>query len=323
MTKDNEIKELQSLAGGSTLVLIGLVAFLGLEFATRVILARFLDEVQFGIFFLALRLMNLLIITSLLGLDQGTPQKISAAIAQNGSDEAKPIIGTTIVITIGTGLISGVILWSISDWLQVVFQLAGLSDILKILSIALPAIILMRSFTLVFRGQKRILPKVVFDDITGYGLRFSLILIVAIVGSSILVFAWSITTAALVTVFAYGVYFVRANRLGASFSKQTASALLIFSFPLMAQNLMYQLMTSADVLTLGLYSSAAMLGIYAGALTLGQFIQVGVQTVYFTYLPVATEIHSVNAIDDFKRTYLVVWGTRMQAWMSRKVLISL
>jgi len=309
----NNEPELRTLAGGSVLILIGMLLSFSLEFAIRVIAARILDEAGFGLLFLGLKLLNFFLLVSLLGLDNGTVTKLASSLGQGDKDAARAFSGSAFMLSFCLASLGSLAMWGFSDFLAMSFQVAGLSAILKILSIAVLPIIMVRTITATLRGMKRFAPKVAFDDGFFFGLRLVLIVVAAFLVVSASTLALAISAAAVISAAIYLIYFAKTNPLGMRVSSQHAKSLVAFSLPLGLQIVAYHLMTSSDVLALGIHTSASTVGLYGTIVILSQFVPIGMMAVYFAFLPAAAELYATGHVEALRRSYSVAsrWGVFM------------
>jgi len=302
--------ELTILAGGTFLTLIGMVIALALDFFIRVISARVLSTGDFGTLFLGLKILNIAVFVAILGMDNGATTQISYSYAKGDLIDVGSKMGTTLLMTFLTACASSVSLWLLSDTIAMIFAIPELGIVLKILSLGLLPILTVRILTAIFRGLKRFKPKVIFEDNLFFGLRILSVLSVAYLIATLEMISLAISLAALLGAVIYVAYFKKSITIQLSISKKTSKILLLFSLPLALQMLTYQLMTGADSLMVGFFTTASIVGLYGTTVILSQFIPIGTQAVYFAFLPAATGLYANNKMDSVRQTYLAAskWG---------------
>ncbi|MFW9887135.1 MAG: oligosaccharide flippase family protein [Candidatus Thorarchaeota archaeon] len=298
--------EMNQAAKGSAMVLLGMIASLGIEFIIRVFVARTLSPSDLGVFTLALKILNLLLLVSVIGLDRGATKSISSAIAMKEEGVAGEIAGSILLVSFVLSVIVASLLFWISDYLEFIFAMTNFASITKILSLTLVPLLLIRLLSAIFGGLKRFLPKLLINDFMLYGSRILLIIAAFLTSASLLNYVAAILISSVASLFVYTLYFFKRSNIKLSFSLRKILALIAIFSPLALEVLMSQLLMSIDVILLGINFTDEIVGFYSAGLSLSQFTLVPVLAIGYVYLPIASQYATKEEKSDLNQLYLAL-----------------
>jgi O-antigen/teichoic acid export membrane protein len=279
-------ESLQKVAKGTGIVLIGTLLATSFGFISRLLIARQWTQSDFGIFSLALSILSIFAVISVLGLNQGVIRSISYTRGKKEWKKIPEFISVSILISITTSIISGVILFFLSDVIaEHLFHEPALILPLRIFSIALPFFMLIDMIVAIYRGFDEVKPTVYFQQIL-ITLLFPVLLIAVLIFDLPFINVFYMYVISLViTCISLLIYvIIRIPSLKSYFAKTipkpTAKELLIFSFPLLVTAMLQMIIYSTDTLMLG------------GLLLI--------------YMPVIAGLYAKNLIDEMRRSFSIL-----------------
>ncbi|MGH3056852.1 MAG: flippase [Gaiellaceae bacterium] len=249
---------------GSSLLLVGRVMSLGINFVVQILIVRYLTKADYGAFAYALSLVSFGASLATFGLDRSVTRFVPIYDEQG---EYKKLFGT-IVLAIGTvtslGLLTLVLVYS----LQGVLAGSLVSDdraisILLILVVLSPLQaldgLLMGMFAVFSRPRAIFFRKYVLTP----GLRLIVVLLLVLGGQSVFFLAAGYVATAAFGVVLYGVLLHRMLReeglldhLREGGVQIPAREVLGFTIPLLTSDLVYMTMNTSDVILLGHFGGA-------------------------------------------------------------------
>jgi O-antigen/teichoic acid export membrane protein len=281
---------LDSITRGTFIMLLGTLGFVGESFVSRVVLAHALSFDEYGAFTFALGLAAVLTAFGTLGL----PAAVARSLPYSANDDQRRwivhtayVVGAISVVTISLGLLFGGIILAFFAH----HPLVGLT--LEFFSVAVGLAIGSSILASVFQGFEDVRPNAIFVQVVNPSL-FILFFLVAIATAPppdrYLGVVVSFALAGIVTMAALLTYSRRrlpkvlpAGPRPAGLSRH----LLLFAAPLLTIAALSSLAGNGDTLILGAYRGAA-ISTYTVALPLARLLQVGVGSLGYIFLPVAS-----------------------------------
>jgi O-antigen/teichoic acid export membrane protein len=175
-----------SVAKGRAIIFIGTIIGMLLLFIGKVIIIRHITQSEYGILSLALVLLNIFVIVSAMGVQEGSTRYIAHFRAKGDRSKVKGVMFSSIQITLLSSVFLAILLFLPSDFISNFFHTSELSTPLKIFSICIPFATLTGTFLSLFRGFGRVDAKVYFSDILGNVLLLLSLAIVFLFGFSFL-----------------------------------------------------------------------------------------------------------------------------------------
>ena len=114
-------ESLKKMAVGTSIVLISTVVSLFFEFLSRILIIRSTSIAEYGIFSLALVILNIAVITATLGLQDGATRQIAYYRGRGDLSRVYSTVVSSIKLTAVTGVVCGVVMYAAAGLLADVF----------------------------------------------------------------------------------------------------------------------------------------------------------------------------------------------------------
>jgi len=309
---------LQKVAKGTGTVFIGSIVSIVFAFISRILIAKYYTQGEYGIFSLGYTILFISAIVGALGLQEGVARQIAYYKGKGNNKAMSGVIFFSLLFSLVAGITLFILLFSSSNIISIkVFHLLKFSYYLKIFSIAIPFFILLFVLTSIFRGFSSVKENVLFTNSLRNLLFLSFLSYIILKSFT---FKWviiSYSTSIIISSIIFVLYFVSKSKSffsGLSIKKIDSSfgkELIIFSLPLLLVSILSQIMNWTDTLMLGYFKTAEVVGLYNAALPLGQFVSMALGSMLFIYMPIVSELHAKNRIYEMKRSY-----TTLTKWLS-------
>ena len=303
-------QSLQKIARGTAIVLLGTIVGMLFAFCGRVLMARFFSQSEYGIFSLAWVILNIAVVISSLGFQQGATRQIAYYRGKADAAKVQGVVSSSLqVVIIASILLSSILFFSSSIVSTQIFHEPGLALPLKIFSIAIPFFVLLDALASVFRGFGEVKPKAYFQEILRNGLFPLLLLPVILLGLSFSAGICAFSASIILSCIAFAIYTLRR----APFTLRrypiispVGKELLLFSLPLLGVTMLNFVFMWTDSLMLGYFRTSEVVGLYNAAFPLAQLITLALTSMSFIYVPIASQLYSQNLIGEVKRAYQVL-----------------
>ena len=305
-------QSLQKIAKGTGIIFTGTIIGMLLAFVSRVIIIRYITQSEYGIFSLALVLLNIFAMISTLGLQSGVTRQIAFFRGKKDSEKVSGIVKSSIQIALVASIFFSFFLFFLADIISVkAFHSPELSTPLKIFAIAIPFSVLIVIFTSIFRGFDRVEPNVYFQNILRNVLLLPLLGIVILFGLSFLGLLYAYLASTALTCIAFAAYAAKKLPIPVKGEKNANAdsvnkELLFFSLPLLAISILGMIMHWTDTLMLGYFKTPDVVGLYNAALPLVNLIPVVLTSMNFLYVPIASQLYSQNLIGEMRSNYAIL-----------------
>ena len=305
-------QSLQKIAKGTGIIFIGSLLGLFLAFISRLIIARYWTESDYGVFSLALVMLNICVIISTLGLQNGVSRSIAYARGKNEREKIQGLISSSLCLALAGSLILCLILFFTSEAIAIkIFHEPALTVPLKIFAIAIPFFTIINVLVSIFLGFGRVQAKVYFQDILRNVLFLILLLAVILFNLSFIevFYAYMISLAILCLILViYAIKHLH-SPIRITFkppANPVAKELLFFSFPLLGVAMLQMIITWTDTLMLGSFKSSAEVGMYNVALPLAQLIGIPMAALLPIYGPITAGLYAQNSVPELRRNYTIL-----------------
>jgi len=308
----NEIvnQSLQKMAKGTTIIFFGTILGLLLAFFGRIIIIRHITTTEFGLLSLGLMVLNISSMVSMVGLSEGITRQVAYFRGKNENRKVWSVIFSSFKIVIIAIIISFLSVYLFSDFISVtLFHNKELSSIIKTLAFAIPFTVLINIIVSIFRGFGIVSVKVYFND-------FLKNILLLIFFSGVAYFSLSLTeivyvyllVPVIVTIvlLIYGIKKIPMIIDLESGVQSMKKDMLFFSLPLFGLGILNIITTSTDTLMLGYFKTLDVVGLYNAALPIANLIPVVLTSLGFIYIPVVSQMHSRNQVNEIKRTYAIM-----------------
>lgn len=303
-------QSLQTIAKGTAIIFFSTIIGMLFAFGGRVLMARFFSQSEYGIFSLALVILNIAVVISMVGIGGGSTRQIAYYRGKDDMAKVQAVISSSPQIALIASVLLSLVLFFTSGVISAqIFHEPGLALPLKIFSIAIPFFVLIHILGSLFRGFDKVEPSAYFRDILRNGLFPLLLLPVILFSLSFLAGIYAFLASVILTGLAFTVYTLKKAPLTpkrCSPVNPMAKELLLFSLPLLGVAMLGTVIMWTDTLMLGYFKTPEVVGLYNSALPLAQLIPIALTSMGFIYIPVISQLYSQKLIGEIKRTYQVL-----------------
>lgn len=259
-------KDLQGIAGGTGLSLLGRVANGGLSFLYGIVVARLLDIQSVGVLMLALAVIRIAEFVGRMGLELGTLHYVAILAGKADIAAVRGTVRNALRMVVMFGLALAGILAACATPMSALFGMPDLAGVIQILSVSLVPTSLTMILLAALLGLKQFGYNTICERIVLPAANLVICGALLLAGFGILGASVAYVAAALLTLPLAARYFARsapqASGVGAPIA---AFELLRFSAPLVLVIILTQLLFWTDILMLGLLREASEVGIYSAA----------------------------------------------------------
>ncbi len=292
------------------------ISFIGLAFSNivfylaRLVLARALTPSEYGLLFLALSVIYLLMSFVTLGLDGGVQRYASYYLARKDMKRTKGAITSSLKMALPVSIIASLIMLVFSDQISLlVFHDISLSLVIAMLSLTLPFFVVYKLLSSALLSFKR-----VDYDIFSWSIIRPLTTLVILFVSMMLGFGLVGATAGYALGFiASGILsFVLMERkvfrifTGKIMSIPMKKTLLTFSIPIAIFYVFGNFMTKIDTILLGILKTSFDVGVYQTAVPTTQILLIIPGALGALFLPVTSGFLSLGKNENVGRVYKTI-----------------
>lgn len=282
---------------GTGLLFISIIVGLGLSFITRVIVAHYYEQYEYGLFNLYLVILNLFGSFVVIGLTASITRFIAYYNGKNSNQKIPSIIGWGFLIGIIETVIISIVLVLLAQDISKVFTEHDIfSDYIKLIAITMPFFVILHILTSIYRGYERVKERIIFYDILKNLFIFTTALIVGFFSFSLFGLLTGILmsyiSVTLLFVFYWLIRFKNMFDMESylKFDNIIGKKLLLFSIPLLFSGFIQKILNWADTLLLGLLSTEKAVGLYNSAKPICLFINIGLTIVIFVFSPLSAKL---------------------------------
>jgi O-antigen/teichoic acid export membrane protein len=303
--QDEEFKNsLKFIAKSSVVVFLGVILSKIFTYVYRIIIARNFGPEEYGLFTLSIMIAGWFIAFSNFGLNNGLVRFIAIFRGKNQKKNIKSAFRFSLKVTLVTNFVSGIILFLLSDIISnSIFNEPGLELFLKFFSLSVPLTVILEIFLAVALGYEEIgWYSFIHKILIGF-LRVSLIIILIIFGLALTSIFISYLLAIFIGLIAS--ILLLATKFRYIFTKdhnqknegKLFKKIASYSWPLLFYGIIWQIFHWTDSFVIGLFKTAADVGIYNAAVPLAFLLTAGAQTFLEVFFPI---INRENAKKNYK-----------------------
>lgn len=297
------------LVKGSLAVFLGTLLSSIFAFVARVVIARGLETVQYGVLSTSLALVNVATIISMLGLNNALPREIAYwSTRRGGEDEiVDEIVLTALGIVVFSSTLIALVIALFSTFIASFLRILSYAYILRLVSIVVPLLAVTETLVAVSRAYGRVTEKVLIQSIVVRMAWLIGSLIVFFLGWSLVGFILSYIIAATIGTVLVILSLHRAQLLPEFRIPRIrlVKDLLVFSTPLLISNITNLVMTVTDTFMLSIINGPRAVGVYNVAAQMAKFIPALLSATGYLALPLFAEIYAKGALDKLKLYYKV------------------
>jgi O-antigen/teichoic acid export membrane protein len=302
-------QSLLKTARGAVLVFVGTGIGMLLGFGSRVMVARYVTQSEYGIYSLAFMLLNIFATISGLGLITGTIRQVAFYRGKGDESKVRGVVLSSVEIVAVSSIFFSIVLFLTSNLISTkLFHVPELTTPLRILCIAIPFFTLIQIFTSIFGGFERAKPNVYFSQILRNASFPLLLLAVILLNLPFVGVIWALVASIVLTFAAFAAYTIKKLPLALRGEKGTsispvAKELLLFSLAFLGISILYTGTTWIDTLMLGYFMLPSDVGLYNAAQPFTSLLLMVLTAATFLYLPIVSQLYAKNQKDEMKRTY--------------------
>jgi O-antigen/teichoic acid export membrane protein len=303
-------KALKTVAKVSSITFAGMLSSQIILYLLRLVLARALTPSEYGLLFLGLSFISVLMTFVMLGLGGSIERYVPYYNARNDQKRVRGIILSTFKITLPFSALACILVFFFSDEIATsFFHEPSLSLILKIFSFTLPIFVIYKTFscsTMAFKAVKY--------EMLSWHVGRSLATLFAVIAFWILGFGLIGSTVGYAIGFATSailsfIFFEKRifPLLGSKLKSIPAKKeLLAFSIPLLVSGVLLDVMDKVDTFMLGILKTSTDVGIYQTAWPTSRFVYVIPGALAAIFIPVVSELLSRNKGSEIEKVYKTV-----------------
>ena len=245
-------RNLETLAKGASINVIGIGVRAVLVYAHGIIVARMVGVSSYGVYTIAFSIFSLLLLGGQMGMDRAIVRYVSEYQSAGRLDRAKTVLIRSLQLSAGGTLLAALALYISANRIAQVYASAQLTSVLRYFALALPVGViaeLLSAFTQAFRAMRF---KFIVQDFLRPSMELVLGIALVLLGFSVAGLAMAYAVAALAGVLLLWRF---ASRLGA-FDRTLAGEVamrpvILFALPVLAALLMRQASVRVNVLAVG------------------------------------------------------------------------
>lgn len=274
-----------SAAKGSSILFFGRLFDFASRFIFGVLVARSLGAEGLGLYMLGVTTVVAIATFARLGLSEGMVHFLPEALDRRDDDRVWGILQIGLAVPALIGLALGLLVFGLAGFLaEELFNEPDMAPVLRLISIAIPMMAVGRALMAATRGFKVMRYEVLAGDIIFSVSRLALTMLLLALGWGLngalmaYIIGWVITVVAV---------FFFLNRLfplrrPINTARRDSRRLLSFSLPISVSQVVMQLRGTFEILMLGIFGTAAAVGIYSAAgriMVIGGFFLAAVEMV--------------------------------------------
>jgi len=300
---------LRKIVRGTGTMMLGMSIGFIFQFAVRPVIARFGTEADYGVFSLALAILNFVVMLACLGLYEGVTIYLARFRADGNSAKALSTVNASLILATVASLVFSVFLFFSADFIALhVFNTAELAWGLRIFAVGVPFFALLYVVIAILRGFDRAEGQAYFQNVLMNVLFLLFLLVAFFLGLKFVSVFYGYVAALFITVFGLVLYAVRTLPF-LRFGQNEAALmkdLLGFSLPFLGIGALSLVLLWADTLFLGYFKSADVVGLYNAASPLAQFITQPLGALMVMYTPVVSGLYLQRRLVDLRRDFMIV-----------------
>ncbi|PIN90896.1 hypothetical protein COU60_00950 [Candidatus Pacearchaeota archaeon CG10_big_fil_rev_8_21_14_0_10_34_76] len=297
---------LRFIAKSSFIVFIGIILSKVLTYAYRIVVARYFGPEVYGLLALALMVVGWFGAFSSLGLPQGLLRFIPLYRGQKEDKKINFIYRISLGIVFLTGLISAIIVYTLSDAISIyLFKNASLSIFLKIFSIMLPLSLISNVFLSVLQAFEEVGWFSFINNILQNTLKVLSLLIFIFLGFNSKGVALSYLVSVLgIMIFTFIIIRkkipILSNKLKLGNKKKILIDFFSYSWPAMFSGMIASVFFWIDTFFIGFFLTVGDVGIYNAAIPIAMLLTFAPQMFLQLFLPLITREYGEKNLDVIK-----------------------
>jgi len=280
-----------------------------LRLTISIVITRSIGPESFGIYVLAIAILTIAEIIALLGMENTIVKFISQFRALNDIPRLRGAIfwGIGLVLTLSTAICIG--LFCMSHFLgSHIFDKPSLVPILKIMAFSIPVSSLGKVLIASLQGIKLIKYKVLVQQVLIPSSRLICVVLTIAFGYQLVGIAWSYVMAEVLGII-YSAYFLFKSFpeiRQKSLTTYEMKKITFFSLPLLFSGMFNRIVARADILIMGHFLSATMVGIYGIAQRFLPLIMMPLGAFNSIFAPIISDLFARKRKEDLETQFKTV-----------------
>lgn len=295
----------QGLFKGGSIIFLGLIIELFVSFVAKILMARVLGQVEYGIATLGITILTFSSAILLLGLNNGVGRYLPRF---DEASRRKGVIQSALRVSLPLSALVALVLWVFAGPIATtLLRTPEAIDVIRIAAIGLPFAVMLKLSIGVVQGMEQSLPKVVIRNLFQPITRFLLIGAALLLSLGSLGVMWAYTlTFALSGIAGMYYIFTRTPILEKIQGRRMHRELVLFSAPLMLMTSMMMILSNLDIFFLSFFQSAGDIGVYNVVYPLAELLTMTLSGFSFIFMPMFSRLESGGEFSDMERLYQVV-----------------
>ncbi|MCK5023527.1 MAG: oligosaccharide flippase family protein [Candidatus Aenigmarchaeota archaeon] len=307
ISKDQALK---TIVKGSGIGFFGMIFSNLILYVLRVILARSLTTNEYGVLFLAISLISMLMFLAMLGIGDGILKYIPHYRIKGDNERVKGVIVSSFYILFPVSIVVFIVLFIFAEQISVIFfSEPMLTPIIRMFSVIIPLFAIYNVFSITMTSFKK-LEYPVISWLICKPLSILIIVIISFVlGFGLLgaafayVVGFAVSAVMAVIFLETRVFPVFRNKIKAI---QMKKKLIIFSLPLIVYGILWNFMSKIDTLMLGMMMTSFDVGLYQAAIPTSQFLFMFSSVLTGLFLPLISELLAKDKIENIGVVYRTI-----------------
>jgi len=310
--KSGNDKELKSslflLAESSFLVFLGVILSKVFTYVYRAVIARNFGPEVYGLFSISLTVVGWFVVFSTFGITTGMLKYISIYSAKGETNKAKYVFKFTSKLLLTSGIISGILLFLLSEQISIkIFHAPELIIFLKLFSIAIPLNILSNMLFATMLAYKKIGWHSFIFNILQNAIKVITLILFIFLGLNInaLIFSYILGLfACLLAAYLVSRYIIveifGEYQIAKKTKKKISKKLISFSWPFMFTGLVMLMFQWTDSFVLGVMKDTKSVGLYNAAIPIAFLIIITSELFLKLFFPLIVRLYANKRTETIK-----------------------
>jgi O-antigen/teichoic acid export membrane protein len=296
---------LRTVFTGGSVVFLGLFVELGVSFLAKLVIARVLGPVDYGVVALGVTTMVIVSTVVLLGLNTGIGRSLPR---YKDREHRRGVLVSAFQIAVPLSIVAGLSVFVTAPTIATVgFDDPSVTPVLRVFGLIIPLAAVVKLAVGGTQGLQQALPKVYIRNFALPVTRFAAVLVALFLGFGAIGIAWAYAIAYAVAA-VVGIYVL--FRRTPLFSWEIDAipmhrTLLTFSAPLVISTTMTLFLSDIDTFMLGYFVTTGAVGVYNTVYPLAHLLIIAMSSFGFIFMPVVSELHENGETESVRRIYQV------------------
>ena len=298
---------LHKIARGTSIVFAGTIISMLFGFLTLAIIARTFSKAEYGVFSLALTVINIALIIATLGFQNSLPREV-AFYKEKDPARIDKLISTALMVIALSSILLMILLILEAENIARIFKDERLIQALKIIAFVLPFSALTSIIISITQGFGRVREKICFQNVIHPTVFLLLVIsgVLLTLDFNFVFLAYVIAQAFTLLALMIDASKTRILRFELSLDLALGKKLIVFSIPLLFTGILGFVMTWADTLMLGYYKGSEVVGLYNSASPIAKLLPIFLSSASFLYVPLASGFYAQGKLGEMGRVYQIL-----------------